>query len=251
MASSFERVSLDFAMQMIQVSELHKTYDLGKSKVDALRGVTLAIDEGEWVFLSGPSGSGKSTLLHLIGGLDHPSAGQVIVGGLEIGQEDDELSDFRRAKIGFVFQTFNLLPVLTVSENVEYPLLLRKVPDRSRRVKKMLDEVGLSEFAAHYPNELSGGQRQRVAIARALVHEPMLLIADEPTANLDSETGERVMELILRLAQKHGSTLLICTHNPELLAVAPRVLLMRDGLIEGDHRQMSAAQRMPPVVRCA
>jgi len=226
-------------MSMIEARGVHKSYQMGSTEVHALRGVDIDVAEGECVFLGGPSGSGKSTLLHLVGGLDRVSAGSVKIAGFEVGAlngktKDAELADFRCRNIGFVFQSFNLLPVLTVAENVDYPLMLAGVTDRAKRVARMLEEVGLGELAKHYPNELSGGQRQRVAIARALVHQPSLLIADEPTANLDSQTGDRVIELMLALSRKQGSSVVICTHDPALLARAPRRVLLRDGCIESD-----------------
>lgn len=232
---------------MIQIEHLHKTYALGDTKVEALRGVSLAVQPGEILFLGGPSGSGKSTLLHLIGCLDRPTSGRVQVGDMDISTPDDNaLSDFRARNLGFVFQDFNLLPVLTVHENVEYPLLL--AGDRSRKawVTQALERVGLARYASHYPSELSGGQRQRVAIARALVHAPRLLIADEPTANLDSHTGGEVIDLMLSLSRENGTTVVICSHNDELLAAAPRVVLLRDGLVESDDVRtvlMRAAQQ--------
>lgn len=230
-------------MNMIEADGVHKRYELGKATVHALQGVDLRIAEGECVFLGGPSGSGKSTLLHLLGGLDRPSAGSVRIAGFATGNvADATLADFRCRRIGFVFQTFNLLPVLTVAENVEYPLLLARAPNRAARVARLLDDVGLGEHAKHFPNELSGGQRQRVAIARALVHEPSLLIADEPTANLDSQTGMRVLDLMLDLSRRQGATVVICTHNPELLAIAPRLVRLRDGVIESDQRAAPPAR---------
>jgi putative ABC transport system ATP-binding protein len=220
---------------IIEIRDVHKHYQMGKAIVHALRGVTLNIRQGERVFLGGPSGCGKSTLLHMIGGLDRPSEGTVSIGGRRIDQtSDDALSAFRAQNIGFVFQNFNLMPVLTVAENVEHPLLLTRQGDRARRVAKILEQVGLAGMHGHYPSELSGGQRQRVAIARALVNKPLLLIADEPTANLDSETGEHVLQLMLDLSRDSGSTVLICTHNTGFLESAERVLTMNDGKVSGD-----------------
>jgi putative ABC transport system ATP-binding protein len=231
---------------LIQVSNVHKHYALGAATVQALADVSLTVHEGERVFLGGPSGCGKSTLLHLIGGLDKPSAGHVSVAAKRLdGTPDRELSVFRASHIGFVFQNFNLLPVLTVAENVEHPLLLAKTPmplrERRARVQAILAEVGLADLGRHYPTQLSGGQRQRVAIARALVHEPLLLIADEPTANLDSKTGEQVLQLMLDLSLKLGSTVLICTHNPAFLERAERLVLMKDGRIDADRSRGSTA----------
>jgi putative ABC transport system ATP-binding protein len=234
---------------LIHIEALHRSYALDNTVVHALRGIDLAVAKGEVVFLAGPSGSGKSTLLHLIGGLDRPSQGSVTVAGKRLDQTtDDELSRFRAAQAGFIFQSFNLLPVLTVAENVEYPLLLTGHTDRRPRVRELLRAVGLEPFARHYPNQLSGGQRQRVAIARALVNQPSLLIADEPTANLDSETGDQVMQLMLSLSREHGSTLVICCHNPALLDTAQRVVTLTDGKVVSDapgarHLRAGAAAR--------
>ncbi len=222
-------------MSFIQVKNLTKRYQLGDNIVHALRGVSLDIAKGERLFLGGPSGSGKSTLLHIIGCLDKYDNGQVTIDGKDITRTSDkEMSDFRAHNIGFVFQNFNLIPVLNVFENVQYPLLMnRSIPTAKRRpmVEAILDAVGLDTHAKHFPNELSGGQRQRVAIARALVHKPQLLIADEPTANLDTATGSAIIELMLDLSRSSGSTVVICTHNPELLEQAERCIMLRDGLI--------------------
>ena len=240
-------------MSMIEARGVHKRYQMGSTEVHALRGVDIDVAEGECVFLGGPSGSGKSTLLHILGGLDRVSSGSVKIRDFEVGDlqgkaKDAELADFRCRNIGFVFQSFNLLPVLTVAENVDYPLMLARAPNRAQRVTRMLEEVGLAELARHYPNELSGGQRQRVAIARALVHQPSLLIADEPTANLDSQTGERVIELMLELSRKQGSSVVICTHDPALLARASRLVLLRDGNIESDKKfEIKLAHSNPAV----
>jgi len=223
-------------MSFIQVTNLRKSYEMGASEVHALRDVSLNVAEGERVFLGGPSGSGKSTLLHIIGCLDGYDGGSVVIGEKNVAKANDrDMSDFRARNIGFVFQNFNLMPVLNVTENVEYPLLLNGIKNLKQRrgqVKDMLESVGLDTHAKHFPNELSGGQRQRVAIARALVHRPRLLIADEPTANLDSVTGAAIMALMLELSRNHGSTVIICTHNPELLDKAERRIMLRDGLLE-------------------
>jgi putative ABC transport system ATP-binding protein len=219
----------------ICITALQRSYRLDSSVVHALRGIDLEINQGETLFLAGPSGSGKSTLLHLIGGLDRPSNGTIAIANRRLDQtSDDELSRFRAEQIGFIFQSFNLLPVLTVAENVEYPLLLTGRLDQRKRVNDLLNEVGLGKFGHHYPNQLSGGQRQRVAIARALINQPSLLIADEPTANLDSETGNHVMEMMLKLSRERGSTIVICCHNPVLLDTAKRVVTLKDGLIVSD-----------------
>ena len=225
-------------ISFIQVKNLTKHYQLGNNPVQALKNVSLNIDEGEQLFLGGPSGSGKSTLLHIIGCLDRYDIGSVTIDGNDVTLTNDrEMSDFRAFNIGFVFQNFNLLPVLNVFENVQYTLLLNRsipVDQRRIRVNEILECVGLNAHAEHFPNELSGGQRQRVAIARALVHKPKLLIADEPTANLDSATGTTIMELMLDLSLKHGSTVIICTHNHEFLAQAQRCVMLRDGVVTND-----------------
>ncbi len=225
-------------MSFIQVNNLCKRYQLGDNTVDALQGVSLSVEQGERLFLGGPSGSGKSTLLHIIGCLDKYDSGQVTIDGNDITHAGDkEMSLFRAQNIGFVFQNFNLMPVLNVYENVQYPLQLGgTIPPAHRRekIEELLLAVGLEKHARHYPNELSGGQRQRVAIARALVHQPKLLIADEPTANLDTATGDAIMSLMLDLSRKHGSTVIICTHNQELLTQAERCIMLRDGLIDED-----------------
>ncbi len=228
-------------MSFIQVNELTKQYELGKNTVAALKGVSLNVAKGERLFLGGPSGSGKSTLLHIIGCLDRHHGGKISIGGQDVTLANDKaMSDFRARNVGFVFQNFSLLPVLNVFENVQYPLLLnrsRATGQRRQRVQDILDAVGLSHQARQYPNELSGGQRQRVAIARALVHEPQLLIADEPTANLDTVTGTAIMDLMLNLSKSHGSTVIISTHNPELLKQAERRVILRDGRITDDITQ--------------
>lgn len=230
-------------MSFIEINNLTKHYALGKNTVPALRGVSMQIAKGERVFLGGPSGSGKSTLLHIVGCLDRDHGGKISIGGQDVTQASDKaMADFRARHIGFVFQNFNLLPVLNVQENVQYPLLLDRsvaAGRRRERVQAILEAVGLGAHAKHYPNELSGGQRQRVAIARALVHEPQVLIADEPTANLDSTTGAAIMDLMLSLSQSRGSTVIICTHNPELLRQAERCVMLRDGLITDDSLQSS------------
>jgi putative ABC transport system ATP-binding protein len=227
---------------MIHIEDVHKVYALGDARVNALSGVCLDVDPGEILFLGGASGSGKSTLLHLIGCLDRPTAGRVLVAGMDVATPDDDaLANFRCRNLGFVFQDYSLLPVLTVRENVEYPLLLTGERHRKERVLGALGRVGLADFAHHYPNELSGGQRQRVAIARALVHSPRLLIADEPTANLDSRTGGEVIDLMLSLSHENGTTVVICTHNDTLLEAASRVVLLCDGRIVSD--RVRAASR--------
>jgi len=223
-------------MALVTVENVTKDYALGKTTIHALRGVSLAIEPGEFVAIAGPSGCGKTTLLNLIGCIDRPTAGTVTVNDTDVSQLDDVAeSRLRLDHIGFVFQSFNLIPVLTVRENVEFPTILAKTPKGERReyVGYLLDAVGIAEYAHHRPDELSGGQRQRVAVARALVNHPSLVIADEPTANLDSETGDRILALMRDLNARDNVTFLFSTHNPEILNYANRTIRLRDGLVEG------------------
>jgi putative ABC transport system ATP-binding protein len=218
---------------------LVKRYRLGKVPVPALRGVDLEVARGEVVALAGPSGSGKTTLLNLFGGLDVPDGGAVLLDGRDLGTlGEGERTRLRRDRLGFVFQTFNLVPVLSARENVEYPLWIAGVgaAERRRRAEAALQAVGLAERAAHRPDQLSGGERQRVAIARALVHEPLAVLADEPTGNLDSANGELVLDLLLRWNAERGATLLVATHDPAVLQRLPRRVRLRDGVVVGDER---------------
>lgn len=221
---------------IVQVSGLGKRYRLGETHVNALDEINLEIYPGETVILSGPSGSGKSTLLQLIGCLDTPTTGNVKVLGRDTQQQsDNSLSDFRAQYLGFVFQTFNLIPVLSVYENVEYPLLLNKDAQRKEKIMAMLEKVGLEKFAHQYPNSLSGGQRQRVAIARALVHQPKLLIADEPTANLDRKTGDLVLDVMFDLATTTNTAVVVSSHDPKIIAETDkRQIHLVDGKIISD-----------------
>jgi putative ABC transport system ATP-binding protein len=203
--------------------------------VDALRGVDLTIARGEFVALVGPSGSGKSTVLNLIGGLDRPTSGQVWINGTELSTSDERtLTRHRRQHVGFVFQTFNLLPRLTAEENVALPLMFSGVPEKERRgrARVLLEQVGLGPRLTHRPTQLSGGEQQRVAIARALIGQPALLLADEPTGNLDTVTGAEIMALLKELNQEQGLTLLAVTHDPEVAAFADRIVKLRDGQVE-------------------
>ncbi|APY85944.1 ABC transporter ATP-binding protein [Streptomyces alfalfae] len=222
------------AEAMVVVEDLHRTYGSGAAAVHALRGVTLTVPRGELVALKGRSGSGKTTLLNLVGGLDTPDRGKVAVDGVELaGLGESGLLELRRDRVGFVFQSFGLIPVLTAAENVGVPLRLRRTDPRAReeRVALLLALVGLADHAAQRPGELSGGQQQRVAIARALANEPALLIADEPTGQLDAETGHAVMELLRAVVRAQGVTALVATHDAALLDLADRVLELRDGTI--------------------
>jgi putative ABC transport system ATP-binding protein len=220
---------------LIQTSGLARRYNVGKTVVAALSGIDLAIPRGGFTALVGPSGSGKSTLLNLIGGLDRPSSGEISVDGLSLGAAtEQQLVRHRRARIGFIFQSFNLLPTLTALENVESPLVLAEVPRSERRTRAaaLLESVGLTQRISHKPSELSGGEKQRVAIARALANRPSLLLADEPTGNLDSKTGDAVLDLLCGLVRQNGLTLVMVTHDPEVASHADRIIHLRDGSIQ-------------------
>jgi len=219
---------------LISADSLVKTYMLGKTEVPALRGLTIGIDYGEFTVISGPSGSGKTTLLNLLGLLDSPTTGSVLLEGSEIKYDGlSNLHNIRLEKLGYIFQTFNLIPVLTAYENIEYPLLLTKKSSSMRKqlVEKMLREVKLWEFRRHKPNELSGGQRQRVAIARALVNSPRIVLADEPTANIDSVTASEVLDLMRSLNEEEKVTFLFSTHDPQVLRYARRIVKIHDGML--------------------
>jgi putative ABC transport system ATP-binding protein len=223
-------------MALIETVDLWKTYVMGGEHIHALRGISTRIERGEYVAIMGPSGSGKSTLMNLIGCLDTPSRGSYLLNGKQVSQmNDNELARIRNEEIGFVFQTFNLLPRATALHNVELPLVYAGVPskDRQERAKAALDKVELSQRMSHRPNELSGGQRQRVAIARALVNNPSILLADEPTGNLDSKTGAEILGLFERLHHT-GNTIVLVTHEPDVAAFAHRTIHLRDGEIEQD-----------------
>ncbi len=222
---------------LVRLEDVHRTYRLGETEVPALRGVSLELRAGELTALVGPSGSGKSTLLNLVGCIDEPDRGRVLVDGIDVATlDDDARSRLRNRKIGFIFQSFNLVPVLHVAENVELPLLLHALPpaERRDRVRQALEDVGLSELARHPPDKLSGGQRQRVAIARALVTRPALVLADEPTANLDSETARRILDLMVDLNARRGVTFLFSTHDEKLMARVARHVHLKDGRLDGD-----------------
>ena len=219
---------------MLETRDLHKSYSSGDSEVHALRGVTLKILPGEIVAITGPSGCGKSTLLHILGALDTPSAGQAYLEGHPLHSlNDSKLTALRRLKIGFVFQFFHLLPTLTIEENVLLPLLLsgRINAEVHQRTQELLSSVGLAERSHHRPHQLSGGQLQRAALARALIHQPSVLLADEPTGNLDSSSSTAVIELITRLARQQKTTVVLVTHSPEVAAAADRRIALVDGRI--------------------
>jgi len=231
-------------MPLAELSQVYKEYGTGEVQVTALADVSLSIESGEFTVFSGPSGSGKTTLLNLIGCLDQATRGNVLLEGKDTRTLSSQgLAELRAARIGFIFQAFNLIPVLSALENVEMAMELsgRPFPDRRDRALKVLDEVGLKGLADRRPNQLSGGQQQRVAIARALVKEPALVIADEPTANLDSHTGQQVLDLMRDMNQRSGVTFLFSTHDPRVMACARRVLVLRDGRLEGDERREVAS----------
>ena len=226
-------------MALIETVDLWKTYVMGSEEIHALRGVSIVIERGEYVAIMGPSGSGKSTLMNLIGCLDTPSKGSYLLNGKQVSQmNDNELARIRNEEIGFVFQTFNLLPRASALQNVELPLVYGGVATRDRhaRAKAALEKVELGSRMTHKPNELSGGQRQRVAIARALVNNPSILLADEPTGNLDSKTGAEIMALFARLHQA-GNTIVLVTHEADIAAFAHRTIHLRDGQVEKDVKQ--------------
>jgi putative ABC transport system ATP-binding protein len=240
---------------LLNVRDVTRRYSRdGNLGVDALRGASFSIDRGEFVSIIGPSGSGKSTLLHLIGGLDRPSTGSIEIDGQPIQSfNDNDLSAFRRRRLGFVFQFFNLLPTLSAIENVALPLLLdgKSMSSVSGRAKELLALMGLDSRMNHRPDQLSGGEMQRVAIARALVTDPLLILADEPTGNLDSKTGTVVLELLARIARERGNSIVMVTHDPRAASYGTRLIQLRDGRIESDQRVESnrGTERGEPVIR--
>jgi putative ABC transport system ATP-binding protein len=225
---------------LLSVLNLEKDYEVGETVVHALRGVSMEVENGEFTAIAGPSGSGKSTLLNLIGCLDKPTSGKVLIDDIDISQySKKELANIRRKRIGFVFQSFNLIPILTAFENVAFPLsLLRKsADDIESAVNGILGDVGLEGMEHRYPRELSGGQQQRVAVARSLVKEPAIVLADEPTANLDSVTGAEILDLMKNLNEQKGATFIFSTHDPLVIERASRVIRLRDGQIQSDERK--------------
>lgn len=227
-------------MAIAKLENITKIYRIGKIDFPALRGISFSVEDGEFLSIAGPSGSGKTTILNIIGCLDKPSQGQVYLESNNITElSTSKLADVRRHKIGFVFQTFNLIPVLTAAENVEFPLILEGAKDPKERkhcVEEILTEVGLEDFIHRRPNEMSGGQQQRVAVARALAKNPKLVLADEPTANLDSKTGEEILNIMLELNQKTSTTFIFSTHDKMVMDFARRLIKLRDGKIESDQK---------------
>ena len=221
---------------MLEIKKIKKIYQMGKVKVEALRGVSFYIDKGEFVAIMGPSGSGKSTLMHIIGCLDKPTEGNFVIGGKDVSKlNEDKLAEIRNKRIGFVFQQFNLLSRTSILHNVEIPLIYAGQKSKQRRKLAMqaLESVGLGDRVKHKPNEISGGEKQRAAIARALVNDPLIILADEPTGNLDTKTGEEIMKIFYKLHQQ-GNTIIMVTHEAEVARHARRIIHLRDGLIEKD-----------------
>ena len=232
-------------MSIVAVEDVHKIYPLGRTEVLAVNGVSFRIERGDFISIAGPSGSGKSTVLNLIGCVDTPTRGRVVIDGeATSGLSDRQITALRHRFIGFIFQSFNLVPVLNVFENVEFPLLLGKeVPPKRERgeyVDFLIEEVGLTRWRTHRPNELSGGQRQRVAIARALVTKPQIVLADEPTANLDSKTGSAIIELMKKINRELETTFIFSTHDPSIVDIADHVIRLMDGLVIEDRRTEAA-----------
>ena len=232
-------------MAIVELRDVKKIYPLGKTEVHAVKGVSFEICKGDFISIAGPSGSGKSTILNMIGCIDVPTEGQVLINGIETGGLTDKMiTNLRHEVLGFIFQSFNLIPVLNVYENIEFPLLLGKSKmnksEKSEWIDMLIEEVGLKDWRNHKPNELSGGQRQRVAIARALVTKPEIVLADEPTANLDSVTSEAIITLMKKVNRDLGTTFIFSTHDPSIVDVADHIIRLRDGLISENYRNDDA-----------
>ncbi|MBL8968144.1 MAG: ABC transporter ATP-binding protein [Spirochaetaceae bacterium] len=229
-------------MVIVELKDVRKVYPLGKVEVEAVKGVSFCIEKGDFISIAGPSGSGKTTILNMIGCVDRPTAGLVSIAGTPTKDlKDKALTNLRHETLGFIFQSFNLVPVLNVRENVEFPLLLGKESrgkkEREEWIDYLIEEVGLTQWARHRPNELSGGQRQRVAIARALVTKPQIVLADEPTANLDSKTGEQILELMKKINREMETTFIFSTHDARIVNIADHVIRLQDGLVTENLRR--------------
>ena len=229
-------------MAIVTLQDVTKVYLLGKVEVHAVKGVSFAIEEGDFISIAGPSGSGKTTILNMIGCIDTPTTGTVEVAGKGTnGLRDREITTLRHEAIGFIFQSFNLVPVLNVFENIEFPLLLGKQTmgkaEKQEWIDYLIEQVGLAEWRKHRPNELSGGQRQRVAIARALTTRPQIVLADEPTANLDSTTGEAIIELMRKINREQHTTFIFSTHDPAIVTIADHIIRLHDGMVESEERK--------------
>ena len=232
-------------MAIVELKDVKKVYPLGKTEVHAVKGVSFEICKGDFISIAGPSGSGKSTILNMIGCIDVPTEGTVMINGIETGGLSDKtITNLRHEVLGFIFQSFNLIPVLNVFENIEFPLLLGKSKmtkaEKADWIEMLIEEVGLKEWRNHKPNELSGGQRQRVAIARALVTKPDIVLADEPTANLDSVTSDAIINLMKKVNRDLGTTFIFSTHDPSIVEVADHIIRLRDGLISENYRHEDA-----------
>ena len=232
-------------MAIVELKDVKKVYPLGKTEVHAVKGVSFEICKGDFISIAGPSGSGKSTILNMIGCIDVPTEGTVMINGTETGGLSDKtITNLRHEVLGFIFQSFNLIPVLNVFENIEFPLLLGKSKmtkaEKADWIEMLIEEVGLKEWRNHKPNELSGGQRQRVAIARALVTKPDIVLADEPTANLDSVTSDAIINLMKKVNRDLGTTFIFSTHDPSIVEVADHIIRLRDGLISENYRHEDA-----------
>jgi putative ABC transport system ATP-binding protein len=234
----------EILMPIVSLQDVKKTYPLGKTEVQAVKGVTFDIHKGDFISIVGPSGSGKSTILNMIGCIDVPSSGRVIIAGKDTKElNDKQLTTLRHEVLGFIFQSFNLIPVLNVYENIEFPLLLGKPSQNKAQrhawIMDLIDAVGLGEWTHHKPNELSGGQRQRVAIARALATKPQIVLADEPTANLDSKTGEAILELMKKMNAEMDTTFVFSTHDFKIMSIADHIIRLQDGLVIENTRNSS------------
>jgi putative ABC transport system ATP-binding protein len=238
-------------MSVLQVESARKQYKLGTVTVDALAGVDLAVNKGEFVAIMGPSGSGKSTLLNLLGGLDQPTGGEVILAGKKLSLlNDDQITMVRRRNVGFIFQFYNLVPTLTAEENVALPLLIdgTRVEAFAERIDRLLTLVGIADRRRHKPDELSGGQQQRVAIARAFITEPSIVLADEPTGNLDSKSGEEILNLLRRSCDELGQTIVMVTHDPKAASYADRIVFLKDGSIVDELKQSGATHETTTIL---